>query len=76
MPKFNAFQEAAIDAYPDDDVKYMLEEGDEADDVGDSLFSFIVRELDDNMDINEAIERMETVRDQVEAVLHALTKLV
>ena len=42
-------------------------------DVGDSLFSFIVRELsDDDMDINTAIQRMETVRAEVEAVLHAL----
>jgi hypothetical protein len=76
MPKFNEFQKAAIDAYPNHDLKYMLEEGADAEDVGDSLFSFIVRELsDDGMDIDTAIERMETVRDEVEAVLHALNEL-
>jgi hypothetical protein len=75
MPKFNEFQKAAIRAYPND-LKYLLEEN-EADtcDVGDGLFEFIIRELgDDDMDINTAIQRMETVRADVEAVLHALTK--
>ena len=74
MPKFNEFQKAAIRAYPNDDFKYLLEEN-EADigQVGDGLFEFIIRESgDDDMDINEAIERMETVRAEVEAVLHAL----
>ena len=53
----------------------MVEEGADTEDVGDSLFAFIIRELDDYMDINEAIQRMETARDQVEAVLHALNEL-
>jgi len=78
MPKFNEFQEAAILAYPNDDFRYLLEEN-EADtcNIGDGLFEFIIRELgDDDMDINLAIQRMETVRAEVEAVLHALTKLV
>ena len=75
MAKFNEFQKAAIDAYANHDLKYMLEEGADAEDVGDSLFAFIVRELDDDMDINEAIQRMETARDQVETVLHALNEL-
>jgi hypothetical protein len=43
-------------------------------DIRDGLFEFIIRELGDCMDINEAIQRMETVRAEVEAVLHALTK--
>jgi hypothetical protein len=78
MTKFNEFQKAAIRAYPNDEAKYLLED-DEVDtqnvDVGDSLLAFIIRELDDaDMDINTAIQRMETVRADVEAVLHALTK--
>ena len=75
MRKFNKFQEAAFDAYPNEIVKSMLEEGADTQDVGDSLFEFIIRELDDYMDINEAIQRMETARDQVETVLHALSEL-
>jgi hypothetical protein len=76
MPKFNEFQKAAIRAYPNDHFQYLLEEN-EADtcvNIGDGLFEFILRELGDCMDINEAIQRMETVRAEVEAVLHALTK--
>ena len=55
MRKFNQFQEAAFCAYPDEIVKSMVEEGADTEDVGDSLFAFIIRELDDYMDINEAI---------------------
>ena len=78
MPKFNKFQKAAIRAYLNDEAKYLLED-DEVDtqnvDVGDSLFTFIIRELDDaDMDINTAIQRMETARADIETVLHALTK--
>ena len=58
MQKFNEFQKAADTC-----------------DIRDGLFEFIIRELgDDDMDINTAIQRMETVRADVEAVLHALTK--
>jgi RNA polymerase-binding transcription factor DksA len=78
MPKFNEFQKAAIRAYPNDEAKYLLED-DEVDtqnvSVGDSLFTFIIRELDDHMDIEEAIQRMETARADIETVLHALNKL-
>ena len=78
MSKFNEFQKAAIRAYLNDEAKYLLED-DEVDtqnvDVGDSLFTFIIRELDDaDMDINTAIQRMETARADIETVLHALTK--
>jgi hypothetical protein len=78
MPKFNEFQKTAINAYPND-VKHLLED-DEVDtqnvSVGDGLLTFIIRELGgDGMDINTAIERMETVRADVEAVLHALSGL-
>ena len=76
MPKFNEFQKAAIRAYPNDDFKHLLEENEPIQcDVGDGLFEFIIRELgDDDMDIDTAIQRMETVCADVEAVLHALTK--
>ena len=76
MTKFNEFQRVAIRAYPNDHFKYLLEEN-EADtcDIGDGLFEFIIRELgDDDMDINGAIQRMETVRADVEAVLQALNR--
>ena len=79
MSKFNEFQKAAIRAYPNDEAKYLLEDDDEVDtqniSVGDSLFTFIIRELDDHMDIEEAIQRMETARAEIETVLHALNKL-
>ena len=76
MPKFNEFQRVAIRAYPNDHFQYLLEEN-EADtcvNIGDGLFEFILRELGDCMDINEAIQRMETVRAEVEAVLQALSR--
>jgi hypothetical protein len=79
MSKFNEFQKAAIRAYPNDEAKGLLEDDDEVDtqniSVGDSLFTFIIRELDDHMDIEEAIQRMETARADIETVLHALNKL-
>jgi hypothetical protein len=79
MPKFNEFQKAAIRAYPNDEAKYLLEDDEVVDtqnvSVGDSLFTFIIRELDDHMDIEEAIQRMETARADIETVLHALNKL-
>ena len=79
MSKFNEFQKAAIRAYPNDEAKGLLEDDDEVDtqniSVGDSLFTFIIRELDDHMDIEEAIQRMETARADIETVLHALTNV-
>ena len=79
MSKFNEFQKAAIRAYPNDESKGLLEDDDEVDtqniSVGDSLFTFIIRELDDHMDIEEAIQRMETARADIETVLHALTNV-
>ena len=79
MSKFNEVQKAAIRAYPNDEAKGLLEDDDEVDtqniSVGDSLFTFIIRELDEHMDIEEAIRRMEQARADLETVLHALTKL-
>jgi hypothetical protein len=79
MPKFNEFQKAAIRAYHNDEAKGLLEDDDEVDtqniSVGDSLFTFIIRELNEHMDIEEAIQRMEQARADIETVLHALTNV-
>jgi hypothetical protein len=76
MTKFNEFQRVAIRAYADGDLAYLLDgDGTDTQDVGDGLFTFILRELgDDDMDIDLAIQRMNTVRDDINTVLQALSR--
>jgi len=75
MTKFNEFQRVAIRAYADGDLAYLLDgDGTDTQDIGDGLFTFILRELgDDDMDIDLAIQRMNTVRDDINTVLQALS---
>lgn len=74
MPQPQAFdnlQVEAAQAYCSGDYNYMRHESEL--DVGDSLFTFIIREISDaRNDRDEAVSMLRNAVDQVEDVIHAL----
>jgi hypothetical protein len=68
------FQQIATKVYGGGDYDYIKTE-DEAEDLGDTLFKFVLLELGEGEDcdsLDTAITRMRVARDDIEAVLTAL----
>lgn len=75
MTDLNTHQRAAADTYGMGDFSYATTQ-DEAENVGDTLFLFIIRELSDDEGCDsrdEAIRRMEAAKRDIQDVLDALT---
>lgn len=70
----NAAQRVVADTYGDGDYAYITSAS-EAEDVGDTLFTFLIRELaesEDCDDLDEALRRVEVARDQLGEIVEAL----
>lgn len=65
----NPYQRLAADTYAGGEFSHIQHE-DEATDVGDTLFLFLIRELDDDCDSwEEATNRLQRARDDIDGVL-------
>lgn len=70
----NAAQRVVADTYGGGDYAHITAP-DEAEDVGDTLFTFLIRELADSEDcddLDEALRRVEVARDQLGEIIEAL----
>lgn len=82
MKKLNEAQKIAARIYDDGDYAYLVDEPipvsdwkNELESVGDTLFMFLMIELDDAedcMDLEEASDRMATAHRQITAVQEAI----
>jgi hypothetical protein len=69
--RYNTVQNIARKAYADGDMAHTKPE--DVNDSGDTLFSFIMSELDEErMPKTEALRRMERARDDINSVIRAL----
>jgi hypothetical protein len=71
----NDAQRVAVRAY-DGGEHCRCESPEDAEDVGDTLFSFIIRELSEREDcdsFDEAVRRLEVARQQLDEVIEALS---
>jgi hypothetical protein len=73
----NQFQRAAADVYGGGDYAHITDKTEaEADTHGDTLFTFIMRELGDeptwSMDQESAVQRMENAIRELQEVLEAI----
>jgi len=67
----NRCQTIANNGYGDDAIAQAIDNGDDA---GDTLALFIGRELEDCENIDDAVRRIETARDDIDRVIKALNE--
>lgn len=71
--RLNRFQRIAADTYANGDYRHLTDpEQAKADDNGDTLITFIMRELDEPEDANDAVKRLDTAIRELEEVRDAL----
>jgi hypothetical protein len=76
-PKYSELQDwtrKAVDNYENGDVSESYSSGTPLDDCGDTLFTFVVREMQDAGSEAEALDMMETAIKQLENLTSSMLK--
>jgi hypothetical protein len=67
-------QKIARDNYANGEFAHFETHEEASDGVGDTLFEFIMRELEDCDSRREAVRRMETAKSEIKEVIEALRR--